>query len=66
MSLDLACAALGIMYSIVIESEVREFQALVACQGLAMGRFRTWFLQPDVEHEAISLNATSFERRTLL
>ena len=42
MTLDMAHVALEIIYEIVMKSEVREFTALVVCQGLAMGRFRTW------------------------
>ena len=52
MNVDLACTALEIMYDIVKESEVREFQALVICQGMALGRFRTWF--SDLELESIA------------
>ena len=42
MTLDMAHVALEIIYEIVMKSEVREFTALVVCQGMAMGRFRTW------------------------
>ena len=42
MNLDLALAALQIVYQIVREGEVREFMALVVCRGMAMGRFRLW------------------------
>ena len=64
LSLDLACAALRIMYNIVVDSEVREFLALVICQGMALGRFRTWF--SDIEGGALPVNATSSERRRFL
>lgn len=66
MGLDLACAALEIMYDIVKDSEVREFCALVICRGLALGRFRTWFSDPELARPALlSSNATSSERRRL-
>lgn len=66
MNLDLACAALEIMYGIVKDSEVREFKALVICQGLVLGRFRTWFSNLELESAALLLsNATSRERRRL-
>ncbi|CAF9922778.1 MAG: hypothetical protein ALECFALPRED_002223 [Alectoria fallacina] len=64
LSLDLACAALRIMYNIVVDSEVREFLALVVCQGMALGRFRTWF--SETKGGALPVNATSSERRRLL
>lgn len=62
MSLDLACTALKIMCSIVMDSGAREFQALVVCQRLALGRFRSLFLDTEVTNGALTSNATSFER----
>ena len=59
----MAQAALGIIYGIVLKSEIREFLALVICQGLAMGRFRAWFLEPETESGGL-LNATSAESRS--
>ena len=49
LSLDLAQAALGIIYRLVLKSEMRGFLALVICQGMAMGRFKAWFLEPETE-----------------
>lgn len=43
MSIDVAYGALATIYNIVKDSEVREFVALVVCQQMALGRFRTWF-----------------------
>lgn len=64
LSLELACAAIEIMYNSVMEGGVREFRALVVCQEVVLGRFRTWFLDPEIESGAMSLNATtSFQRR---
>ena len=44
MPAAMARESLEIIYGIVFESEVREFTALVVCQGVVMGRFRTWLL----------------------
>ena len=63
MSSNMAWAAMGIIYGIVLDSEVREFQALVVCQDVVMGRFRTWFLDSEVESAALQLNGTSLRRR---
>lgn len=60
MSSDLACATMEIIYGIVLDSEVREFQALLVCQNMVMGRFRTWFLD---ESAPLQLNETSFRKR---
>lgn len=65
MSLDLACAALEIMHSIVRDSELREFQALVVCLGMALGRFRLWFTDPEMASGVLLSNVTSFERGRL-
>ena len=43
MNIDMAYAALEIIYNSVKEREVREILALVICDGMAMGRFRSWF-----------------------
>ena len=63
MTSDLAVAALEIMYGIVLDSEVREFQALVVCQDLAMGRFRTWCLDSGIESVGLQSNGASLEKR---
>lgn len=63
MTLYLAVAALEIMYGIVLESEVRESQALVVCQDIAMGRFRTWFSDSVMESVVLQSNGTSPEKR---
>ena len=63
MSSALACAAMKIIYGIVLDSEVREFQALLVCQNMVMGRFRTWFLDEETERAALQLNETSFKKR---
>ena len=60
MSSNLACAAMEIIYGIVMDSEVREIQALLVCQNLVMGRFRTWFLDSEIESAPLRLNGTSF------
>ena len=44
MSVAMAQESLEIIYGIVTHSEVREFVALVVCQGLAKGRIRAWLL----------------------
>ena len=53
--LDLAMAALKIMYTVVLDSEAREFAALIVCRKVAMARFRVWFMSapdpPDTELE---------------
>ena len=53
MSVGMALESLEIIYGIVVESEVREFVALVVCQGLAMGRFRAWLLDSVEESRAL-------------
>lgn len=53
MTLDMAVKALQIISNIVLDSEVRDFVALVACQELARGRFRTWLLDPESESKAL-------------
>lgn len=63
MTSDLACAAIEVIYGIVLESEVREFLALLVCQDIAMGRFRTWFIDSGTGNGASRLNRTSVEKR---
>lgn len=65
MSLDLAFAALEIIYRIVLESEVREFRLLVVCQGVAMGRFTLWFLDSRIAGGYKPSNTTSFDRHRI-
>ena len=54
MTLDMAVEALMIIYNIVVESEAREFVALVVCRERTMGRFRTWLLDSESEGKALS------------
>lgn len=65
LSLELAVASLHIIYKIVLESEMREFRALVVCQGLALGRFRSWFLDSEIGIAALPLNVTLSEKGRL-
>ena len=53
MTLDMAVKALQIISNIVLDSEVRGFVALVVCQQIARGRFRTWLLDPESENKAL-------------
>lgn len=47
MDMDMAYTAMQIIYHVVLDSDLKEFTALVVCQGLALGRFRTWFLDSE-------------------
>ena len=51
---EMAYAAMGIIYSIVNKSEIREFVALVTCWGMALGRFRAWLMDTQGRDGALS------------
>lgn len=44
MDSSLEYAALSIIYTIVEESGVREFLALLVCRGMVLGRFWVWLI----------------------